>query len=104
MALDKSAQSALLTEIRDLIGMGETENDAFIASVPVTIYRTSPGIDDSKKHKNYLLDSSHAKFEEAQYWDLPYTAADGTSIWQGIVLGDHTKKDSDNLWTEYTGE
>ena len=104
MALDKSAQSALLTEIRDLIGMGATENDTIINSVSVTIYRTSPGIDDSKKHKNYLLDTSHAKFEEAQYWGMPYKGADGSSVWQGIVLGDHTKKDSDNLWTEYTGE
>lgn len=95
MALDKTAQAALITELRETYNQEDSSLDSLWADSDITLYRLR-GTDSTEDQR-----TTTALFEDPTqdlvFWrKLTYNE-------EFMVMGTHTKKDEANVFIEYTG-
>ena len=104
MALDKTEKAALITDLRELYGLSDESWDGIFASEQLTVYRSNVNLagkqNAEKKDKSYLLDDSQESYNTCQTFCL----YENTGYIKILCIGSHTLKDSDNLYSEYTGD
>lgn len=102
MALDKTAQAALVTELRARFDETESEYDAKWLQ-EVTIYRTPFSTPLESKTIDALLVGS----DPSLYTEVLTSRTEG-NLFVGsdeyIVFGAHTKEDTADVFSEYQGE
>jgi hypothetical protein len=99
MAFDKSGKSSQLTEIRKYYGLADSSLDDEFNNNTVTIYRTVDKVTFEHRIADYIVEATPADKLEPSIYSHTNTIYD-----EVLIIGDHTKKDSNNVWSEYTGE
>lgn len=97
MALDKTAQAALVTELREWHHETDSEFDSRWAEV-LTIYRTVKTTPLEQMQISTVFDTSSGDPEILSRTLL------GLGKYELLVFGSHSKLDTAGVWTEFTGE
>ena len=97
MALDKTAQAALVTELREWHRQTDSEFDSKWEGV-LTIYRTRKTTPLEQMQISTVFDTSSEEPEILSRTLL------GLGRYELLVFGSHTKVDTAGVWTEFTGE
>ena len=97
MALDKTAQAALVTELREWHHETDSEFDSKWGEV-LTIYRTLKTTPLEQMKISTVFDTSSEDPEILSRTLL------GLGKYELLVFGSHSKLDTAGVWTEFTGE
>ena len=97
MALDKTAQAALVTELREWHHETDSEFDSRWAGV-LTIYRAVKTTPLEQMQISTVFDTSSENPEILSRTLL------GLGKYELLVFGSHSKLDTAGVWTEFTGE
>ena len=97
MALDKTAQAALVTELREWHHETDSEFDSKWEGV-LTIYRAVKPVPLEQMQISTVFDTSSGDPEILSRTLL------GLGKYELLVFGSHSKLDTAGVWTEFTGE